>query len=86
VFVETVYGLPGIGRLAVRSLQQQDLPPLIGIIAVVTMAILVFNLIVDLLYAWLDPRIGTAPRSIDEEDRAQLRSGRTEPSAKPMRA
>jgi peptide/nickel transport system permease protein len=86
VFVETVYGLPGIGRLAVRSLQQQDLPPLIGIIAVVTMAILVFNLIVDLLYACLDPRIGTAPRSIDEEDRAQLRSGQREPSAKPMRA
>jgi peptide/nickel transport system permease protein len=86
VFVETVYGLPGIGRLAVRSLQRQDLPPLMGIIVLVTVAILVFNLIVDLLYAWLDPRIGVSPRGLDEEDRAQLRSARTEPTAKPMRA
>jgi peptide/nickel transport system permease protein len=86
VFVETVFGLPGIGRLAVRSLQRQDLPPLMGIIVLVTVAILIFNLVVDLLYAWLDPRIGTSPRGLDEEDRAQLRKARTEPSAKPMRA
>jgi peptide/nickel transport system permease protein len=86
VFVETVFGLPGIGRLAVRSLQRQDLPPLMGIIVLVTLAILIFNLVVDLLYAWLDPRIGTSPRGLDEEDRAQLRKARTEPSAKPMRA
>jgi peptide/nickel transport system permease protein len=86
VFVETVFGLPGIGRLAVRSLQRQDLPPLMGIIVLVTVAILIFNLIVDLLYAWLDPRIGHSPRGLDEDDRAQLRSGRAEPAAKPMRA
>jgi peptide/nickel transport system permease protein len=86
VFVETVYGLPGIGRLAVRSLQRQDLPPLLGIIVLVTVAILIFNLVVDLLYAWLDPRVGVSPRGLDEEDRAQLRSARAEPTAKPMRA
>jgi len=86
VFVETVFGLPGIGRLAVRSLQRQDLPPLMGIIVLVTLAILIFNLVVDLLYAWLDPRIGTSPRGLDEEDRAQLGKARAEPSAKPMRA
>jgi peptide/nickel transport system permease protein len=86
VFVETVFGLPGIGRLAVRSLQRQDLPPLMGIIVLVTVAILIFNLIVDLLYAWLDPRIGTSPRGLDEDDRAQLRKARAEPAAKPMRA
>ena len=86
VFVETVFGLPGIGRLAVRSLQRQDLPPLMGIIVLVTVAILIFNLVVDLLYAWLDPRIGTSPRGLDEDDRAQLRKARAEPAAKPMRA
>ena len=36
VFVESVFGLPGIGRLAVRSLQRQDLPPIMGIIVLVT--------------------------------------------------
>jgi peptide/nickel transport system permease protein len=86
VFVETVFGLPGIGRLAVRSLQRQDLPPLMGIIVLVTVAILIFNLVVDLLYAWLDPRIGTSPRGLDEDDRAQLRKARAEPAAKPVRA
>ncbi len=86
VFVETVYGLPGIGRLAVRSLQRQDLPPLMGIIVLVTVAILIFNLIVDLLYAWLDPRVGHSPRGLDEEERAQLRTGQAEPATKPLRA
>ena len=86
VFIERVYGLPGIGTLAVRSLQRQDLPPIMGIIVVVTVAILVFNLLVDLLYAWLDPRVGHAPRGIDEEERAYLRGQRTEPVAKPARA
>jgi peptide/nickel transport system permease protein len=86
VFIERVYGLPGIGTLAVRSLQRQDLPPIMGIIVVVTVAILVFNLIVDLLYAWLDPRIGHVPRGLEEEERAYLRGQRTEPAAKPVRA
>jgi peptide/nickel transport system permease protein len=87
VFVESVFGLPGIGRLAVRSLQRQDLPPIIGIIVLVTIAILILNLIVDLLYAWLDPRVGHSPRGLDEEERTQLSAGRAEPSAaKPVRA
>ena len=87
VFVESVFGLPGIGRLAVRSLQRQDLPPLMGIIVLVTVAILIFNLAVDLLYAWIDPRVGHAPRGLDEEERAQLSAARAEPSAaKPVRA
>ena len=86
VFVETVFGLPGIGRLAVRSLQRQDLPPIMGIIVLVTVAILVLNLIVDLLYAWFDPRVGHSPRGLEEEERAQLSTGRAEPSpAKPVR-
>jgi hypothetical protein len=70
----------------VRSLQRQDLPPIMGIIVLVTVAILVFNLVVDLLYAWIDPRVGVAPRGLDEEERAQLGAGRAEPAAKPVRA
>ena len=59
VFVETVYGLPGLGRTAVRALQRQDLPVILGIVVWTTITILVLNLIVDLLYTWLDPRVGT---------------------------
>jgi len=51
----------------------------------VTVAILVFNLVVDLLYAWIDPRVGHTPRGLDKEERAQLSSGRAEPAAKPVR-
>lgn len=81
VFVEEAFGLPGIGRLAVRSLARQDLPPLLGIVVLVTIAILICNLVVDLLYAWLDPRVGHVPRGLDEEDRASVRSRAGKPAA-----
>jgi peptide/nickel transport system permease protein len=57
VFVETVFGLPGLGRTAVLSLRRQDLPTIMGVVMWSTIAILVFNTIVDLLYAAIDPRI-----------------------------
>jgi len=57
VFVESVYGLPGLGQIAVTSLRRQDLPTIMGIIVWSTLAILAFNLIVDLVYAALDPRV-----------------------------
>jgi len=57
VFVERVFGLPGIGSLLFVSLQRHDLPVIVGIVVVVTSAILFFNLLVDLLYGVLDPRI-----------------------------
>jgi len=57
VFVETVYGLPGLGRTAVRALQRQDLPVILGIVVWTTTIILVLNLVVDVLYTWLDPRV-----------------------------
>jgi peptide/nickel transport system permease protein len=57
VFVETVFGLPGLGQTAVTSLRQQDLPTIMGVIVWTTLAILTFNLIVDLVYAAIDPRV-----------------------------
>jgi peptide/nickel transport system permease protein len=57
VFVETVFGLPGLGHTAVTSLRQQDLPTIMGVIVWSTLAILTFNLIVDLVYAAVDPRV-----------------------------
>ena len=57
IFTETVFGLPGLGRMAVQALETFDLPMIQGVVVFATLCIIVFNLIVDLVYAWIDPRI-----------------------------
>jgi peptide/nickel transport system permease protein len=57
VFTESVYGLPGLGQRAVESLVQFDLPITTGIVVFAATAVIVLNLVVDLLYAYIDPRI-----------------------------
>ena len=57
VFVERVYGLPGIGNLLFNALGRRDMPVILGVVVLVTTAILIANLVVDLLYAVLDPRV-----------------------------
>jgi len=57
VFTETVFNLPGLGRALVASVQGFDLPVTVGIVVFSTTAIVLFNLVVDVLYAWIDPRI-----------------------------
>jgi peptide/nickel transport system permease protein len=57
IFTETVFGLPGLGQVALESIQQFDLPITQGIVVFGTVMILFFNLVVDLLYAFIDPRI-----------------------------
>ena len=60
VFTETVYSLPGLGKTAVGALNNYDIPTVQGVIVFATIAIIIFNLVVDLLYAWVDPRIRLA--------------------------
>jgi peptide/nickel transport system permease protein len=57
IFTEYIFGLPGLGRLAVQSVQNFDLPTIMGVVVFSTLCIIVFNLIVDVLYAFIDPRI-----------------------------
>jgi peptide/nickel transport system permease protein len=57
IFTESVFGLPGLGKTAVTSLEGFDLPTVQGIVVFSTLAIIVLNLTVDLVYAWIDPRI-----------------------------
>jgi peptide/nickel transport system permease protein len=57
IFTENVYDLPGLGRVLRLSLDNFDLPTTQGIVVFGTVAIIAFNLIVDLLYAAIDPRI-----------------------------
>ena len=56
VFVERVYGLPGLGSVALQSLARRDLPVIMGVVLFGTLVVIVLNLIVDLLYTAIDPR------------------------------
>jgi len=57
VVTETIFSLPGLGRLVVNSILARDFPMVQGTIIVLSLAFLLSNLIVDILYAYLDPRI-----------------------------
>jgi peptide/nickel transport system permease protein len=57
VVVESVFSLPGLGRLAYESVVQRDLNTLLGIVFVSAILVIAVNFIVDMLYAKLDPRI-----------------------------
>ena len=59
-FLEFVFGLPGLGLQAIQSINAFDLPVTMGIVIFGTTTILICNLIVDLLYAAIDPRIRLA--------------------------
>jgi peptide/nickel transport system permease protein len=60
VLIESVFGLPGLGNLAIQSVYQFDLPKIIGVTVFASLMVILFNLLVDLLYAWIDPRIRLA--------------------------
>jgi peptide/nickel transport system permease protein len=60
IITEVVYSLPGVGFYAAQSIAQQDLPPLMGVTLFGAMFIVVFTLLVDIAYAYLDPRIRLA--------------------------
>ena len=57
IFTETIFNLPGLGQTALNSIQTFDLPVTQGVVVFGTVAIITFNLIVDLLYALVDPRV-----------------------------
>jgi peptide/nickel transport system permease protein len=59
VVVESVFALPGLGRLAYEAVVQRDLNTLLGIVFVSALLVIAVNFVVDLLYARLDPRIVT---------------------------
>ncbi|HEY7381209.1 MAG TPA: ABC transporter permease [Gaiella sp.] len=60
IAVETIYSWPGLGRLTYDALNGPDLPLLQGLFLVFSAAVIFFNLVSDLLYAYLDPRVRTA--------------------------
>lgn len=57
IIVETVFGWPGAGRLTVQAIQQWDAPVIVAGVAVLGVIVVAFNLVADLSYGFLDPRI-----------------------------
>lgn len=57
VVIETVFSWPGIGRLAYESILNRDFPVIQAVVLVMTALFMLANLLVDIAYAWLDPRI-----------------------------
>jgi peptide/nickel transport system permease protein len=57
VITETVFNFQGLGAWAVTSVFQEDLPAVVGVVLVGAVAVALFNLIVDVAYAYLDPRV-----------------------------
>ena len=60
LFVENVFALPGIGTLAVQSVFNLDVPVIMGTVIISALVVVAANLVVDILYRWIDPRIKTA--------------------------
>lgn len=60
VLTETVFAWPGIGRLMFDALMQRDYPVLLGVFLVTAIVVVLVNLVTDLLYRFVDPRIETA--------------------------
>jgi peptide/nickel transport system permease protein len=57
VITESVFNLDGLGFMAIDSFFRQDLPATLGVVLVGTVAIVMMNLLVDVAYAFLDPRV-----------------------------
>jgi peptide/nickel transport system permease protein len=57
VITEQVFSLPGIGKLAIESVVDADLPVITGTVLLAATFVIVANLIVDILYAVIDPRV-----------------------------
>jgi peptide/nickel transport system permease protein len=59
IFVEYIFGWKGLGKEIVEALNQLDIPVVMGSVIVIAFLFIIINIVVDLLYSYLDPRIKT---------------------------
>jgi peptide/nickel transport system permease protein len=57
ILTETAFNLPGLGQAVLNAIKNQDLPIILGVTLITSLAVLVANLVVDILYAVIDPRV-----------------------------
>ncbi|GAA3999550.1 ABC transporter permease [Streptomyces marokkonensis] len=60
ILTETTFSLPGLGQKVLDAIQNQDLPFILGVVLITSLAVLIANLVVDVLYAVIDPRVRLA--------------------------
>ena len=60
IFVEYVFGWNGLGKEIVKALNQLDIPVVMGAVIVIAFLFIIINIVVDLIYVYLDPRIKTS--------------------------
>lgn len=60
VIVEQVFGIPGLGQLAIRAVLDRDIPMIQGVVLVSAVVVMLSNLVVDLIYGYLNPRLRVA--------------------------
>ena len=57
VVTETIFSWPGVGKLIIESILNLDRPIVVAYLMMITLLFVIINLVVDVLYVWLDPRI-----------------------------
>ena len=57
IIIETIFGIPGLGWTAVQAISQQDLPIIVGIVVLAAAFVVLANVLVNIIYALLDPRV-----------------------------
>jgi peptide/nickel transport system permease protein len=55
--VETVFAWPGLGQLLLSSIQTRDVPVLLALFLLVSLGVILTNVVTDVAYVWLDPRV-----------------------------
>ncbi|AZM75385.1 ABC transporter permease [Streptomyces sp. G3] len=60
ILTETTFSLPGLGQKVLDAIQNHDLPFILGVVLITSLAVLIANLVVDVLYAVIDPRVRLA--------------------------
>ena len=60
ILTESVFNLPGLGRLAISAVTKYDLPIIVATTLLAAFIVVIMNLIVDILYAYIDPRVRVA--------------------------
>lgn len=76
IFIETVYQLPGLGTILYQALTTSDMPIIVGIVVVISFAVTIANMIADIVYCLLDPRLTLrGPRRQRSWGLARLRPG-----------
>ena len=57
ILVETVFSMPGLGEFTILAIQNQDLPEIMGVVMLASLFIVLANMVVDILYTFIDPRV-----------------------------